>query len=89
MPGTLGKSPTIPSENKCDTLLGATKMELDPEYPGTAVQRLHSVHERVKSLSDEDLSGDWSAVRRKLLWAGIPHFQFDGIEFTFSVCPHE
>ena len=45
-------------------------MEYDAEYPGTAVQRLHSVHKRVKSLSPEQLNGDWSAVRRNLLWAG-------------------
>ena len=45
-------------------------MEYDAEYPGTAVQRLHSVHKRVKSLSPEQLNGDWSTVRRNLLWAG-------------------
>ena len=48
----------------------STRMEYDAEYPGTAVQRLHSVHKRVKSLSPEQLNGDWSAVRRNLLWAG-------------------
>ena len=46
-------------------------MEFDKEYPGTAVQRLNSVHERVKSLTSEQLSGDWQTVRRKLLWAGV------------------
>ena len=46
-------------------------MEFDKEYPGTAVQRLNSVHERVKSLTPEQLSGDWQTVRRKLLWAGV------------------
>ena len=45
-------------------------MEFDKEYPGTAVQRLHSVHERVKSLTPEQLNGDWSSVRKNLLWAG-------------------
>ena len=43
---------------------------VDKEYPGTAVKRLRSVHERVATLSEEDLSGDWEDVRRKLLWAG-------------------
>mmetsp|Transcript_56448 Transcript_56448/g.151093 ORF Transcript_56448/g.151093 Transcript_56448/m.151093 type:complete len:211 (-) Transcript_56448:119-751(-) len=45
-------------------------MEVDPEYPGTSVERLRSIHFRVKSLSAEDLSGDWEEVRRKILWAG-------------------
>ena len=49
-------------------------MEFDAEYPGTAVQRLHSVHDRVKSLTPEQLSGDWQTVRRKLLWAGVIHW---------------
>ena len=48
----------------------ASAMEIDPEYPGTAVERMRNIHERVKSLSEEDLSGDWTEVRRKLLWAG-------------------
>jgi hypothetical protein len=45
-------------------------ISVDQEYPGTAVKRLRSVHERVATLSEEDLSGDWEDVRRKLLWAG-------------------
>lgn len=52
-------------------------MEFDTEYPGTAVQRLKSVHDRVNSLSAEQLNGDWSEVRRKLLWAGTLQCQFD------------
>jgi len=42
----------------------------DEEYPGTAVTRMLNVRERVKSLSETDLSGDWEEVRRKILWAG-------------------
>jgi len=45
-------------------------LEVDPEYPGTSVKRLRAIHERVKTLSTADLSGDWEEVRRKLLWAG-------------------
>jgi hypothetical protein len=60
-------------------------MEFDTEYPGTAVQRLKSVHERVKSLSPEQLSGDWSEVRRKLLWAGISRYRYDGHEWLFLI----
>ena len=44
---------------------------VDDEYPGTAVQRLQNVLKRVASLScEDDLSGDWDDVRRKILWAG-------------------
>ena len=43
----------------------------DEEYPGTAVQRLKAVHERVKVLAtDGTLNGPWAEVRRRLLWAG-------------------
>lgn len=43
----------------------------DAEYPGTAVQRLRAVHERVAVLaSDGTLNGPWEDVRRRILWAG-------------------
>ncbi len=45
-------------------------MEFDKEYPGTAVERLKNVRARVATLSEEDLSGNWEDVRRKILWAG-------------------
>mmetsp|Transcript_9695 Transcript_9695/g.19043 ORF Transcript_9695/g.19043 Transcript_9695/m.19043 type:complete len:263 (-) Transcript_9695:55-843(-) len=40
------------------------------KYPGTAWDRLRTVHQRVKSLSTQELSADWEQVRQKLLWAG-------------------
>eukprot|EP00540_Astrosyne_radiata_P001945 CAMPEP_0116825914 /NCGR_PEP_ID=MMETSP0418-20121206/2241_1 /TAXON_ID=1158023 /ORGANISM="Astrosyne radiata, Strain 13vi08-1A" /LENGTH=288 /DNA_ID=CAMNT_0004454497 /DNA_START=214 /DNA_END=1081 /DNA_ORIENTATION=- len=42
---------------------------VDQEYPGTAVERLVAVHERVKEVKDS-LNGPWKDIRRKLLWAG-------------------
>ncbi|KAL7442447.1 hypothetical protein ACHAXH_009229 [Discostella pseudostelligera] len=43
----------------------------DPKYPGTAVQRLHAVHQRVAILAnDGSLNGSWENVRRHILWAG-------------------
>jgi hypothetical protein len=51
----------------------------DPEYPGTALQRLASVHQRVAQLvSNNSLQNKpWTEVRRSLLWAGglrdLPH----------------
>merc|ERR1719453_150762 len=47
----------------------STKMEVDSEYPGTAVARMRAAHGRVSSLSKHDLSGDWEDVRRRILWA--------------------
>ena len=46
---------------------------IDPDYPGTAVERLQNVHRRIADLVQTDppvLNGPWDAVRRKLLWAG-------------------
>eukprot|EP00667_Euglena_gracilis_P019751 EG_transcript_21226 len=43
--------------------------EVDPEYPGTAVQRMLAARRRAASLTRAQLSGDWQDVRRRLLWA--------------------
>merc|ERR1719401_2759468 len=45
-------------------------IEVDVEYPGTAVERRRNIHARVKGLTPAELSGDWEDVRRKILWAG-------------------
>ena len=45
-------------------------MDVDPIYPGTAVQRMHAIRERVKGLTSQQLSDDWEVVRRNVLWAG-------------------
>lgn len=44
----------------------------DEQYPGTAVQRLQSVHQRVRQLVAEDRLSNrpWEDIRRELLWAG-------------------
>jgi len=43
----------------------------DAQYPGTAVQRLKAVHERVKVIAaDGTLNGPWEEARRRILWAG-------------------
>lgn len=34
-------------------------LQVDPEYPGTAVERLRNIHARVRSLTGEELSKDW------------------------------
>ncbi len=45
-------------------------LQVDKEYPGTAVARMLAIRERVKSLTRDELSGEWGGVRRKILWAG-------------------
>ena len=62
------------SETECkassDTELKPSQM-FDPEYPGTAVERLKAVHERVREIaSDGSLNRSWEEVRRCILWAG-------------------
>lgn len=52
------------------TIASAATLEFDTEYPGTAVQRMRMARERVLSLTAEQLNGDWSDVRRNILWAG-------------------
>lgn len=48
----------------------ASAMQYDPEYPGTAVQRMLAARDRVRSLTSAQLNGDWEEVRRNILWAG-------------------
>lgn len=46
---------------------------VDSEYPGTAVERMMAVRERVAQLAQDPsnpLNGPWEEVRRKILWAG-------------------
>jgi len=50
-------------------MTSAASLEIDPVYPGTAVTRMRTCVDRAKSLSEEDLSGEWEQTRKKLLWA--------------------
>ena len=44
---------------------------VDPDYPGTAVERMMSARARVQQVAAEQLfNGDWDNVRRQILWAG-------------------
>jgi len=44
---------------------------VDKEYPGTAVERMVAVRERVKKITSAELTNvPWEDVRRKILWAG-------------------
>eukprot|EP01032_Pedospumella_encystans_P007549 gene7549-9046_t len=43
---------------------------IDHQYPGTAVARMLAARNRIRSLTYEQLNGDWEDVRRNLLWAG-------------------
>ena len=48
----------------------STNPMIDPQYPGTAVERMLAARARVTSLAKEDLNDAWEEVRRKILWAG-------------------
>lgn len=44
---------------------------VDPEYPGTAVERMMNARARVAELAQTNaFNGEWEEVRRKILWAG-------------------
>merc|ERR1719469_711432 len=45
-------------------------IDVDPEYPGTAVARMLAARTRVSGLTHDDLNGQWENVRRRILWAG-------------------
>ena len=46
-------------------------MTQDPDYPGTAVERMLAVRDRVKELAKTDaLNQRWEDVRKKILWCG-------------------
>lgn len=44
---------------------------IDPDFPGTAVERMLNIRKRVEELAQgNDLDQSWHDVRRKILWAG-------------------
>lgn len=45
-------------------------MIIDQDYPGTAVERMFAIRERVIGLEDGWANGPWDEVRRRILWAG-------------------
>jgi len=54
-----------------DSNRNATTVMFDSEYPGTAVERMMNVRARVTQLAaNDELTGSWEDVRRRLLWAG-------------------
>jgi hypothetical protein len=66
----LARFRNIPGPNATHfALLGTVGVPLDPDYPGTAVERMLTARVRARSLAPADLSGDWAEVRRRLLWA--------------------
>ena len=51
--------------------MASAAQAIDSDYPGTAVERMLNIRERVRGLnSQEDLSGDWDDVRVRILTAG-------------------
>ena len=60
---TIDLSPTSPSTSP-------NQQVVDLEYPGTAVERMLAIRKRARSLTSEQLSGDWDSVRVNVLTAG-------------------
>jgi len=44
--------------------------EYDPVYPGTAVLRMNNARSRARSLTSDQLNGEWEHIRKNILWAG-------------------
>ena len=56
--------------------MAAAARVVDPLYPGTSVARMLASRARVQGLKPGELSGDWSDVRKRLLWcAGLRDLQ--------------
>merc|ERR1719353_2883592 len=68
-PFALSSSSFVVSASSGEVTTDTSSM-VDSQYPGTAVQRMLNIRERVKSLKPEQLSADWAEVRRSILWAG-------------------
>jgi hypothetical protein len=66
----VGETSTRLHSSSSSSSSSAETMLVDPEYPGTAVERMLAVRSRVANLTREELNGNWDDVRRKLLWAG-------------------
>lgn len=75
------------------TIVDLRDIVVDPLYPGTAVARMNAMRERARSLTESELSGEWEAVRRRLLWAAglrdlptaIPGHGFTGHSFNDAI----
>mmetsp|Transcript_5406 Transcript_5406/g.13091 ORF Transcript_5406/g.13091 Transcript_5406/m.13091 type:complete len:286 (+) Transcript_5406:93-950(+) len=70
--GVVGLSTSRLSNQRCLATgeAGRSSLQIDPDFPGTAVERLNNIQARVIGLTSTELSENWQDVRRKLLWAG-------------------
>jgi hypothetical protein len=66
------KGNTIHEQRKMSTSLSSSSSMIDPEYPGTAVERLQNVHHRIQELVSNNslIDQEWESIRKQLLWAG-------------------
>ena len=60
---------SLPKSAEAAGLQNGAEVLIDAAYPGTAVSRMNAIRARARSLTKEELSGEWEAVRRRLLWA--------------------
>lgn len=67
---TIASALRLNSSSSGTTAESSSGPMIDPEYPGTAVERMLAARARVASLTKDDLNDSWDEVRRKILWAG-------------------
>jgi hypothetical protein len=69
----------------------STQTIFDPQYPGTAMERLQNVHARVRELVESNVFVDqpWESIRKKILWAGglrdLPNAAPGNVRFFFLI----
>ena len=56
--------------NRAIAMASTSEQKIDNDYPGTAVERMFNIRTKVKSLSVDDLKGDWDKVRVNILNSG-------------------
>lgn len=66
----LGRSSAVAAFASTTAASSSNNMTVDPDYPGTAVDRMMAVRARVQGVPQDAWNDSWENVRRKILWAG-------------------
>jgi len=68
--GARGQAAGVSTSINSSSAQQPVTIDVDPDYPGTAVARMLAARARVSGLTHEELNGQWPNVRRRILWAG-------------------
>lgn len=66
----LGRTSAVAAFASTSSVPNNNNMTVDPDYPGTAVDRMMAVRARVQGVPQDAWNDSWENVRRKILWAG-------------------